>query len=294
MEYSAVLYSYVFYSSLCMTQVCCDRTFPPSNCLRTIASMFLSAKEIIARYFQWNLLLLAQEEYGKEQTVNAQLVKFVKFYDFFLHLHIYFICFMCGKEKHSHSTYLCSYVPTLAPHNYKQPNLTYRCWTVTCFDKYFEFSSWTLSPKKFKMMLIFTMIMMIIMTALIASLPKIILVRRFPILKFQTNHPTTRCNNWNPSTITKSDISQLSYYHYQFSVLSTSDFNSNLYSPPEYIVDVISSQDERNGRIARWTISDVSVKSGKDLNTARRDLLNLATVTGFLSIERFPMIISYL
>ena len=51
MEYSAVLYSYVFYSSLCMTQVCCDRTFPPSNCLRTIASMFLSAKEIIARTF---------------------------------------------------------------------------------------------------------------------------------------------------------------------------------------------------------------------------------------------------
>ena len=86
----------------------------------------------------------------------------------------------------------------------------------------------------------------------------------------------------------------MSYYHYPFSVLSTSDFNSNLYSPPEYIVDVISSQDERNGRIARWTISDVSVKSGKDLNTARRDLLNLATVTGFLSIERFPLIISYL
>ena len=82
---------------------------------------------------------------------------------------------------------VCSYV---SAHNYKQPNLTYRCWTVTCFDKYFEFS-----PKKFKMM-IFTMIMMIIMTALIASLPKIILVRRFPILKFQTNHPTTtRCNN---------------------------------------------------------------------------------------------------
>ena len=59
-------------------------------------------------------------------------------------------------------------------------------------------------------------------------------------------------------------------------------------------MDVISSQDERNGRIARWTISDVAVKSGKDLNTARRDLLNLATVTGFLSIERFPLIISYL
>ena len=57
------------------------------------------------------------------------------------------------------------------------------------------------------------------------------------------------------------------------------DFNTVLYSPPEYIIDVISQESKINGG-TRWTISDVSVKSGKDLNTARRDLLNLATATG--------------
>eukprot|EP01036_Dinobryon_divergens_P032330 gene32330-41892_t len=58
------------------------------------------------------------------------------------------------------------------------------------------------------------------------------------------------------------------------------DFNTVLYSPPEYIIDVISSQESKINGGTRWTISDVSVKSGKDLNTARRDLLNLATATG--------------
>ena len=59
--------------------------------------------------------------------------------------------------------------------------------------------------------------------------------------------------------------------------MSSGDLNTVLFNPPKYILDVISS---RNNGLARWTISDVSVQSGKDLNTARRDLLNLATATG--------------
>lgn len=62
--------------------------------------------------------------------------------------------------------------------------------------------------------------------------------------------------------------------------MSSGDFNTVLYSPPDYIIDVISSQKSKRNSRARWTISDVSVKSGKDLNIARRDLLNLATATG--------------
>ena len=63
-------------------------------------------------------------------------------------------------------------------------------------------------------------------------------------------------------------------------MMSVGDFNTVLYSPPEYIIDVISSQESKINGGTRWTISDVSLKSGEDLNTARHDLLNLATATG--------------
>ena len=61
-------------------------------------------------------------------------------------------------------------------------------------------------------------------------------------------------------------------------MMSGGVFNTVLYSPPEYIIDVISSQESKMNGGTRWT--DVSVKSGEDLHTVRHDLLNLATATG--------------
>ena len=50
-------------------------------------------------------------------------------------------------------------------------------------------------------------------------------------------------------------------------MMSGGVFNTVLYSPPEYIIDVISSQESKINGGTRWT--DVSVKSGEDLNTVR-------------------------
>lgn len=57
------------------------------------------------------------------------------------------------------------------------------------------------------------------------------------------------------------------------------DMNAILYNPPSYILEVVSAGNRKRGK--RWTISDIAVDAGIDLNTARRDLLNLASATGF-------------
>ena len=68
------------------------------------------------------------------------------------------------------------------------------------------------------------------------------------------------------------------YYIIITVMMSGGVFNTVLYSPPQYIIDVISSQESKINGGTRWT--DVSVKFGEDLNTVRHDLLNLATATG--------------
>lgn len=64
---------------------------------------------------------------------------------------------------------------------------------------------------------------------------------------------------------------------------SVRDFNTALYDPPKYIVDVFSDKSNfKNGedKRQRWTISDVAVRAGIDINTAKMDLMNLAHITG--------------
>jgi hypothetical protein len=57
--------------------------------------------------------------------------------------------------------------------------------------------------------------------------------------------------------------------------------DNTLYNPPDYIFDIISqvkpSTDKYRKRIS---VPDVAIKAGVDLNSARKDLMLLAALTG--------------